>query len=99
HKALDARHPILCGVRKQGKPADHRTVDHIVQTPEPRGRPLSLEDFEVVAMKRSHLPRIVLLDRKRRLLGNCATPGSVSVLPGEAVLLTRRADDPLGILV
>src|SRR5262249_13746398 len=97
-EGLDARDAVLN--RRSGKreAADHRSLDDVVELPERRRRPLSFQDLEEVAVIRL-AGRVALLDRAGDLFADGSAPRAVGVLPRQAVLLARRADDPLRVLV
>src|SRR5215471_2560775 len=100
-KRLDPSRTILRRCRNQRESSDHYALNHIVQPAQRRGRTLSLEDFEEVAVVWLLSPRtrIALLDCICKGLADRPSPGSICVLPGQPVLLPRCADNLLRILL
>src|SRR5262249_3027525 len=97
----ESPHPgyvILSRRRDQGKAADHGALHHKVDLAKRRGWSLSLQDFEKISMVGLRRAGVALFNRVGNVFAYRTAPGSIGILPGQPVLLTRSADDPLGIL-
>src|SRR6185437_4452872 len=99
HERLHASNAVLCRSGHQCEASDHDALDHVVQLPQRSSGPLSLQDFEVVAVIRHLFAVVALRDCRCDLFADRSAPCSVRVLPRQAVLLARAADDALRILV
>src|SRR5215212_10010887 len=99
HEGLHPRDAVLrrCGDEREA--ADHHVLHDEVQLAERRGLPLPLEHLEVVAVEGLILARVALLKSARELLAHDPAPRAVRVLPRQPILLVRRADDVLRVLV
>src|SRR5262249_14328158 len=79
--------------------ADHDAFYDVVHRAARRGRSLFLEDLEVVSVVRLTLGELTAHDRVSDMLADRTAPGSVGVLPREAVLFTARRNHALCVLV
>ena len=60
---------------------------------------MSIQDFEIVAMVRSRLVRVTLLDRTRDSFADWPAGCAVRILPAQSILFARRADDLPGVFM
>ena len=100
-EGLNAGDLVIGGSRRQCETANHGAADHEVHLAQRRRRTLSFQHLEVVAVIWLWLVllAITLLQSLGDLFSHRAGPSAIGILPGEAVLFARRADDALGILV
>src|SRR5207245_762088 len=59
---------------------------------------LPLQDFEQVPVVRLRAVGVALFKRSSNVFAHGTAPGTVGILPRQAILLARRADDALGVL-
>src|SRR5215471_4048715 len=90
---------IFGGSSDQGKASYHHVFHQIVHLTERRRWTLPFQNFEEVAVVGLGATGITLFDCRGNFLADRASPGAIGVLPGQAVLLAGRADDPLCVLV
>src|SRR4029450_501724 len=81
--------------------ADHGPANHEVHFSHGRRRSLPLQNFKVIAVIRLRLTRIriALLERFGDFFSDRTSPSAIRVLPRQAVMFTRRADNSLRVLV
>src|SRR5271167_209802 len=96
---LDAGDAVVCRRRHQREPTDHYAFDYEVELAQRRCRALSLQKLEVVSVKRLTALRVAFFDRLRDRLTHRASPTAIRVLPGQAIMLSRRAGEALRILI
>src|SRR5215218_6104679 len=99
HEGLHPRDAVLRRRGDEREAADHHALQDEVHLAERRGLPLPLEHLEVVAVEGLILARVALLKSARERLADDPAPRAVGVLPRQAVLRARRADDVLRVLV
>ena len=86
--------------RDQRESANHGAADHVVELAQRRGGALALQDLKDVAVIRGRrVHGVALFDRLGHRFADRAAVAAVGVLPVQAVLLARRADDALRVLV
>ena len=91
--------PYSAGAATSAKPPIITPLTTKSISPSGAAGPCPVQDLEVVAVVRLGLVGVALLDRARDGFADRTVPRSVGVLPRQAVLLARRADDALGVLV
>src|SRR5262249_52761196 len=94
----DSSHVMLRRCGHQGETADHDTLHHEVHLAERRSLTLPLEDFEDVAVVALGTA-VALFNRSCKVGSHRTSPGTIGVLPSQAVLPTWSADDALRVLV
>src|SRR5262249_9680336 len=93
-------HPIFSRRSSKGESADHRPANHEIHLSHRCRRSLSLQHLKVVAMIRCASFRLVaFLKSFGDFFSNRSSPSPVSVLPREAIMFSRRAEDTLCVLV
>ena len=92
---VEAFHLIefIQGLRPKG------TLHYKIHFAERRRRALPFQDFEEIAVVRLRAAGVALFDGSSNVLAHRTAPGAIGVLPSQATLLARSADDALGILV
>src|SRR5258707_955852 len=99
HEGLYTGDAVFGGRGDESEAADHDAFDDVVEFSERGGGALSFEDFEEVTVIWQFSGIVTLCDGASNLFADWALPLTVGRLPGEAVLLTGRADDALSVLV
>ena len=96
---LDPCDSILGRCGGQGKSTDHGSLNDKVHLSQGRRGTLTLQNLEVVAVIRLSFIRIALRQGLGDPLSDGTAPRAIRVLPRQAVLFSRGADDALGVLV
>src|SRR4029077_2809687 len=99
HERLNSRDPVIGRNRNQCEPADHDSVDHIVELTQRRCRTLPLQNFKEIAMVRLRAAGVAFLDGPRNALADGTARSTIFVFPVETIALSRGADDPLRVLI
>src|SRR6185369_6680763 len=99
HERLHAGHAVLCRKRDQREAADHCALDDKIHLAKRRCRSLTFQHLEEVTVERFSTIRVAPCNRGRHLLSDRTIPLAIGGLPGEPILSSRRADDPLCILI
>src|SRR5580658_493676 len=76
-ESLDSGDLVLGGPSYHRKSANHRAVNHVVERSVRRSRPLTLQNFEIVAVERLAFGRVTLLNRFCDCLADRTFPASI----------------------
>src|SRR6185503_5121291 len=98
-EGLHAGNSVLCGKGNQREPADHHVLNDEVQLAKRRCRSLSFQHSEEVAVKGFISAGIAALNCRSYFFTDWTTPRTIFVFPGQPILLARRADDALSVLI
>src|SRR5207248_11359612 len=99
HQRLNTGSELFCRGGDTAEPADHCASDQEIYFTSGRTRTLLLQHFEIVTVIRFAPLRVALLKSFGHLFANRAAPGSISIFPGQTVVLSRHADNLLRILI
>src|SRR4030095_17022877 len=99
HECFYPRNLIFGRRGHKAEPTDHCASDDEIYFTSGRGRALLRQHFEVVTVIRLTLFGIALRESIGHLFANRAGPGSIRIFPGQTIVLSRRADDLLRILI
>src|SRR5206468_2146957 len=98
-EGLHPCHTVLGRCSNQGEASNHHTFHHEIHLAERRRGSLPFQNFEEIAVVGLGATVVALVDRTGDLFPHRSPPSTIGVLPGQAILLARSADDALGILV
>jgi len=83
----------------ESKAPNHHSFYDEVHLTKRRGGPLPFQNLEEVSMVGFGTASVALLDRKCDLLAYGPAPRAIGILPCQTILLSRGANDALGVLV
>src|SRR5262249_50713352 len=98
-ESLYSRFTELGRCRRQRESANHHTFHYKIHLPQRCRRSLSFQNFKKISVVWLRLTGVTLLQCAGNLFADRPPPAPVRVLPGQPVLLSRRAYNTLRVLV
>src|SRR5580704_18174173 len=89
-KSLDTGDLVLGGPSHQREAANHHAVNDVVKFSLRGSRPLTIQNFEIIAMEWLAACRVTLLDCFCNGLADRTSPASVWIFPRQPILFSVR---------
>src|SRR6476620_5024958 len=99
HECLAPRNPTFCRRGHERESANHRSPDDEIGFTAGRSRALLLQHLEIITVIRLRALCVTLLKSFSDFFSHWTAPSAVRILPGEAILLARCANNALRILI